>query len=263
MARLLAKAKEMRENLYPTLKESAFLSRGVLTPEEFVAAGDELVFKCPTWAWAAGPPASRKAHLPADKQYLVTRNVPCAERASAVEGMGLAEEAVASDVGGEWVDTVLTSAGPGAAPRVDDCCAALEETDLNADDAAEGGDALLRTRTYDLSITYDKYWQSPRMWLFGYGEDAAPLTREETLEDILSAYALRTVTFERHPHAELPHASIHPCKHPHAMKRIIDAASKNAAGPPRVDQALFFFLKFIANMVPTINYDFTHDVVAG
>ena len=36
----------MRENLYPTLKESAFLSRGVLTPEEFVAAGDELVFNC-------------------------------------------------------------------------------------------------------------------------------------------------------------------------------------------------------------------------
>ena len=28
-------------------------------------------------------------------------------------------------------------------------------------------------------------------------------------------------------------------------------------------QALFFFLKFIANMVPTIDYDFTHDVVAG
>ena len=45
-----SKAKELRESAWPQLKTSAFLARGVLTPEEFVAAGDELVFKCPTWA---------------------------------------------------------------------------------------------------------------------------------------------------------------------------------------------------------------------
>ena len=28
----------------------------------------------------------------------------------------------------------------------------------------------ITTRTYDLSITYDKYWQTPRMWLCGYDE---------------------------------------------------------------------------------------------
>ena len=48
MARLLAKAKEVREALYPVLQQSAFAERGVLTPEEFVQAGDELVGKCPT-----------------------------------------------------------------------------------------------------------------------------------------------------------------------------------------------------------------------
>lgn len=30
---------------------SAFKDRGVLTPEEFVAAGNNLVEKCPTWSW--------------------------------------------------------------------------------------------------------------------------------------------------------------------------------------------------------------------
>ena len=29
---------------------------------------------------------------------------------------------------------------------------------------------ILRTRTYDMSITYDKYYQTPRVWLFGYDE---------------------------------------------------------------------------------------------
>lgn len=31
------------------LKDSKFLENGVLTPEEFVMAGDQLTHKCPTW----------------------------------------------------------------------------------------------------------------------------------------------------------------------------------------------------------------------
>ena len=31
------------------LTESQFLEKGVLTPEEFVLAGDQLTQKCPTW----------------------------------------------------------------------------------------------------------------------------------------------------------------------------------------------------------------------
>ena len=35
--------------LIGTLKESKFLEKGVLTPEEFVIAGDNLTHKCSTW----------------------------------------------------------------------------------------------------------------------------------------------------------------------------------------------------------------------
>jgi len=31
-------------------------------------------------------------------------------------------------------------------------------------------DEILRTRTYDLHITYDKFYQTPRLWLYGYSE---------------------------------------------------------------------------------------------
>ena len=51
--------------------------------------------------------------------------------------------------------------------------AALPSTSAQShQDAAEG---ILRTRTYDLLITYDKYYQVPRFWLVGYDEDRQPL----------------------------------------------------------------------------------------
>lgn len=32
-------------------------------------------------------------------------------------------------------------------------------------------DTVFKNRSYDLSITYDFYYQTPRLWLFGYSED--------------------------------------------------------------------------------------------
>ena len=40
-----------REYLTPVLQDSAFLERGVLTPDEFVKAGDELVANFSMWQW--------------------------------------------------------------------------------------------------------------------------------------------------------------------------------------------------------------------
>lgn len=65
------KFRRAREWATPTLKDSAFLTRGVLTPEEFIKAGDELVYRCPTWSWASGDEKKRKNYLPADKQVSI------------------------------------------------------------------------------------------------------------------------------------------------------------------------------------------------
>jgi ubiquitin-like-conjugating enzyme ATG3 len=139
-------------------------------------------------------------------------------------------------------------------------------------------DTILYTRTYDLSITYDKYYQTPRVWLFGYDERNVPLSVDAMFEDIMQDYANRTVTMEPHPHKTgLIHASIHPCQHGAVMKRIVanlkqktsadpnkkDGKSQtNDASAVRSDQYLFIFLKFIQSVVPTIDYDHTIEVNA-
>lgn len=52
--------------------ERLFSSPQVLTPDEFVQAGDFLAQACGTWRWEAGDPKKRYDFLPANKQFLVT-----------------------------------------------------------------------------------------------------------------------------------------------------------------------------------------------
>jgi ubiquitin-like-conjugating enzyme ATG3 len=383
MPSILSNLKSAREWATPTLKSSAFLSRGVLTPEEFVAAGDELVYKCPTWTWESGDPARRKRHLPPDKQFLMTRSVPCPDRVRSMENVvnermmdvggngrvggggndddtdddgdwlvsriltdeerrkreeddlvggfdvldiddGTEDDGRGGDgdEGGEFTSGTAAAAsgggggggggngegrmGGGNTARADEYAdmADFEDDDVMIDEAAaaystppggriarddnysENDDDdiddrrhnanVLRVRTYDVSITYDKYYQTPRVWLMGYSDeiDRRLLTGDEMMEDVMSDYAHRTITVENHPHLAGPHASIHPCQHGAVMRTIVrnmtggrGGGEKNEDGrrnnEPSVEMYLFIFLKFVSSMIPTISYDFTMDVSAS
>lgn len=50
------------------------------------------------------------------------------------------------------------------------------KTNNLTESAAEEGE-IIHTRTYDLHITYDKYYQTPRLWLTGYNEVHSLITR--------------------------------------------------------------------------------------
>eukprot|EP01097_Dermamoeba_algensis_P002551 TRINITY_DN2014_c0_g4_i1.p1 TRINITY_DN2014_c0_g4~~TRINITY_DN2014_c0_g4_i1.p1 ORF type:complete len:144 (-),score=6.51 TRINITY_DN2014_c0_g4_i1:75-506(-) len=115
---------------------------------------------------------------------------------------------------------------------------------------------VLKTRTYDVSITYDKYYRTPRIWLFGYSENQQPLQPEEVFMDIHADHAFKTVTIDKHPHLGVPCAYVHPCKHAELMKKIVHRHLENGR-EPRVDLYLILFLKFMSAVIPTIEYDFT------
>ena len=51
-------------------------------------------------------------------------------------------------------------------------------------------DGILQTRTYDMYVTYDKYYQTPRLWLFGYDE----VGLFYTIVDLLFSHLITTYT---------------------------------------------------------------------
>ena len=75
----------LREYLAPINHTSTFATSGEITPEEFVIAGDYLVYRFPTWQWSPADNGKEKSFLPKDKQFLVTRHVPSYVRASDYE----------------------------------------------------------------------------------------------------------------------------------------------------------------------------------
>lgn len=359
----------MRDYLSPVLRESKFKEHGRITPEEFVVAGDYLVYKFPTWQWSGGDSSRSRDYLPSGKQFIVSRGVPCFRRVSQLkfkkhrvplrssrpssttsltrlereskEQGGVVEDSeqllnldgdnsddlwIMTHSKGTWQwrgcthrkgdhrhatesatplaeipddEEQLGNASLGAEdPRANELSKRLaqfsvgsdshassprsslqmndsphlgsipDEDDYglsdfsigvaDADDAAQykpdkrpsrvsstssfrGSDKFVSVRTYDCLITYDKYYQTPRMWLIGYDEGGMPLRPAQIFEDVASDYAQKTVTIEPFPHGvvgmsdahDAPRAnasrlstvhvaSIHPCKHASMMRKIID-----------------------------------------
>ncbi|PPQ84214.1 hypothetical protein CVT25_002157 [Psilocybe cyanescens] len=285
----------VREYISPVLKESKFKEHGRITPEEFVAAGDFLVYKFPVWTWEKGDATKTRDFLPVDKQYLVTRGVPCLRRATSLAYtedderlISFADSSTPSAEGDEWVEThagrksskdaagadhseiaeipdleipgdgdahdlaagmgslsLGNQAGEHEIPDLDDI-PDMEEEDLEDGDEATAApkpaaaktfpsglvdpnpveaskNNLLQVRTYDVMITYDKYYQTPRVWLIGYDENGTPLTPPQIFQDISADHAHKTVTIEPFIHStSLQAASVHPCKHSSVMKKVIE-----------------------------------------
>jgi ubiquitin-like-conjugating enzyme ATG3 len=340
----------------PVLKESKFRETGFITPEEFVTAGDFLTGHCPTWQWAVVTnPKACKDYLPRDKQFLVTKNVPCSKRcAHLMDSLKDNQEKVVEVETGDggWVDThysenvnkdgasssannslsnqvqeiidhskqelpnikqlntntstgnasnenedemndedeepidmdeydhnvieeddttVVTaksSATTNAATNESNKSLCMPKTPNNSNaqmDTAnkldqDDEDRFIPTRTYDLNITYDNYYRTPRLWLSGYDENHKPLTIEQMYDDISEDHAKKTVTFETHPH--IPGtlmASIHPCRHAEVMKKLINLVAESGK-ELEVYSYLMVFLKFVQSVIPTIEYDYTRNI---
>lgn len=56
--------------------------------------------------------------------------------------------------------------------------------------ATPSGGGIMQTRTYDLNITYDNYYRTPRLWLFGYDEVCVVLESYMYIQEVISPLSL-------------------------------------------------------------------------
>jgi ubiquitin-like-conjugating enzyme ATG3 len=266
-----------------------------------VAAGDHLVHMCRTWNWSSGDESKIKSYLPADKQYLVTKNVPCQRRCKDMEFSGI--EKIVEETEGEdgWVTQEVDDENEinesvaemtlesnkidelreketnaqdeeeeealdmedfeesGMLETIDPSVAIVQPTTNKSTDPNSEIDSVVHCRSYDLHIVYNKYYQTPHLFLIGYDENKKLLTVDEMFEDVSQDNAKKTVTFEQHPHLGPSMLAVHPCRHGDLMKKFIQIAEEGG-NELSVHSYLIIFLKFVQSVIPTINYDFSQTI---
>jgi ubiquitin-like-conjugating enzyme ATG3 len=285
---LLEKYHNLLSKLIGPLKESKFYKEGKLTPEEYLLAGDFLVEKCPTWKWCSAKEGFSKSSLPKEKQYLST-NVPCSRRAADYLKSNLTSE---KEIEGDWVEAEIignnnnnkeeqilyfdnidnNNKKKGITNNNEDddfFCdddnnnnnnknERKEINDFEIIDEEEKGE-ILKTRRYDVTVTYDFHYCVPRMWLMGYNENGTTLSDNEMKQDVMMEYRNKTVTIEPHPHTGFRNISVHPCRHSMLLKKMIENY-QNSGKKLEIYMSILIFLKFLHSVVPTIQYDFTMDI---
>lgn len=277
------KYRSIASNFMNTLKDTKFYEEGILTPEEFLLAGDFVTLKCPTWKWS-----SNKSHavdyLPNNKQFITT-NVPCIKRVSSYYKQN--SNYVENKLNDDWTEPIFDQnvektqvkdiflnkednnskvvineiydyCNLDIEPIKDD----VEIKNQNVENdcfIVEVEDSIVKSRTYELSITYDYYYRVPRLWLIGYSENGNPLSVNEIKEDIVLDYYDKTVTIEKHPFLDQICVSIHPCKHSVLIKAMIKNFENNGK-KLEVEKIILLLLKFFSSVIPTIKYDYTLDI---
>lgn len=158
-------------------------------------------------SWESGTDKLRNPNLPPERQFLITRGIPCTKRIKELQKLD--EEHKERDLEDGWVETASTGnkghSGAAAAMDIDDMqdiddaevggvvqeeeAADMDEIMNGAEDvnvfasdkyivknAEDDEDTVHKNRTYDLSITYDFFYQTPRLWLIGYSESGQVLS---------------------------------------------------------------------------------------
>lgn len=241
-----SKLSSLREYLTPINNESNFSKTGEISPDEFVKAGDYLVYKFPTWQWGTCPDKLKKSFLPPDKQFLITKHVPSYQRVATYLGADKEAELDEEDddLGDEWVKSERINnqevnrlkqqqAEKVVEHDIDELIDNTVEDDLEDEDEDDDefqqieSDSTNQLRKYDLYITYSTSYRVPKLYLVGFNSNGIPLLPDQMFEDISNDYKDKTATIENLPVTyNTTSVSIHPCKHSSVMKVLMKHAVK-------------------------------------
>lgn len=230
--------KSVAEKILPTLKENNFYKTGMLTFDEFKEAGDYLTNNYPKWSWS-----NTKT-----KKILEMRNIPLKDNSNILCDENL----------DNFVIKNYQVNSKNKLWQIDE----MDKPDLVQPVSVP---AKPFQRRYDISITYDNYYRTPRIWFLGTDENDYPIPNDKVLDDISVDHSKVTATIEVHPYYKINCISVHPCQHSHAMKffikkNIIKSTESEDIEFISVEKYFMYFIKFMACIIPNLEFDFTESI---
>jgi ubiquitin-like-conjugating enzyme ATG3 len=248
--------KAAAEMVIPDLKDSNFLETGMLTKEEFRLSCDKLIEMDSTWSWMKEGECLMKKRILCNKIQLeqdfnVDEDINVYNLKETPETPETPETTVA--ISNEPEQTSDTES--------DDFLAEFETQDLVENDAATvkiDYDNLDKSHYYNVSITYDQYYRTPRIWFEGIDSGGSVLSQEEIYSDFMVEYIKVSLTLETHPIMNMNYISVHPCKHAFAMQKMFafELEKKNES-EVKIEDYIVHFLKFASCVIPQLEFDKT------
>ena len=248
MNKLFNLQKKIVESVIPDLTNNNFQKTGLLTKHEFKKAGDYLVNKYPEWEWLQ------------NEQVLIFKNIIFSSTTETFFENKQSSSNKEDD--NEWNiyenKTNKLQTKVSCQSELTDLELELEE-ELSQDSNEMTVDPSrndLQKKIYDITITYDQYYRTPRIWFHCYNFHGQPISNELILQDFSIEHTGVSIKIETHPFYKLESVSIHPCRHSEVMKKLISIELENKK-KVFVEQYFVFFLKFVSCCFQHMNFDFT------
>lgn len=248
-----------KEKLMPTSVVSSFNETGKMTPQEFVEAGDDLVRNWPHWRWQ-GAVLNQKDYLPRDKQFLIANTIMSFHRYHDVHQF---DSHLDTTETGEEIEVInnndnndnynKSSTHPQSYGSIDAEDPLLDAFDLGVfeedDHCTATSVRFSKYRTYTMTMTYDKVYYTPRIWLTGVDVTNTILDYNAMFEDVSPDHKGSTVTAERHPFTNDMCLSIHPCRQTEMLKRRLEGGDISSP-----TDAMETIVRIMTTILPTIDF---------
>lgn len=249
--------KAAAEMVIPDLKDSNFLETGMLTRDEFKLSGDLLIKNDPSWVWTKPGLCLLKKRILCNKADL-EQDLNETDDINVYNFRNAAHETRKTRVTNDNTDAAGDAGDAGdAAGDDDDLLAAFENDDLIEQDCGIIQPKYVDTQHYyNVSITYDQYYRTPRIWFEGMNGYNEVLSQDEIYSDFMVEYIKVSLTLETHPILNINCISVHPCKHAFAMQKMFAfELEKKDATDVKIEDYLVHFLKFASCVIPQLEFD--------
>ena len=239
--------KKLADKIIPVMTNNNFVKTGMLTPDEFVEAGDYLVKNFTNWKWSKISKNKSLSFLPPDKQMLKMRKT-----------YGKKQIFVETIDTNSWniLDNITSGSTLTGMIETSDDLDDLEEDLEEDDDGVLVENVNLDEKYYYITLTYDNYYRTPRIWFNIYDSRGIPLDHNNICKFLSVEHNKITVSMEKHPFLGTASVSVHPCKHSEVMKKLIKIELEHNK-EISIKKYFIFFFKFVSCIIPQIDFDFT------